>query len=120
MLSKSNGQLCFGTGARSTGYDQSGYRRYLYRQGNLKTTDGALRATARSWLVNIKSAPPAIPFDAPVTGMDMTTFSTIGPRRINIGKSMNTMFQRLKKERRQSKMLLDQNIQELIVIICYP
>ena len=34
-----------------------------------------------------KSAPSAIPFDAPVTGMDMTTFPTRGPRCINIGKS---------------------------------
>ena len=41
----------------------------------------------RHALVNIKSAPSAIPFDAPVTGMDMTTFSTRGPRRINIGKA---------------------------------
>ena len=40
-------------------------------------------------LVNIKSAPPAIPFDAPVTGIDMTTFSTRGPRHINIGKQIN-------------------------------
>ena len=51
-------------------YGQSGYRRYLYHQSNVQTTGSALRAAARPWLI-LKSAPPTIPYDTPVTGMDM-------------------------------------------------
>ena len=55
---------------RRSRYGESGYRRYLYHQSNVQTTGGALRAAARPWLI-LKSAPPTIPYDTPVTGMDM-------------------------------------------------
>ena len=56
-------------GARTI-HGQSGYHRYLYHQGNVQTTGGVLRAAARGrGRFNIKSAPPAIPFGTPVTGM---------------------------------------------------
>ena len=51
-----------------TFWDQSGDRRYLYHQGNEQTTWRRSEG-GRQALVNIKSAPPAIPFDTIVTGL---------------------------------------------------
>ena len=54
-------------GPPASGLGHCGYRRYLYHQGNEQTTGGTVEAAAKPWL--IKSAPPAIPFDTPVTGI---------------------------------------------------
>ena len=45
--------------------------RYLYHQGTQKMTGIIAGGAARPWLVHtyFKSAPPALPFDTPVTGI---------------------------------------------------